>query len=136
MHFSFPKMDFFKFLAPSEGQKFDVSKVWLVGCLNFCLKVTRRYKVKKVENIAYTLINIQETVNFGPFQKKCGKFTDFGIFLEVGTKFHTYFTLYLLVTLRQKFRHPTRHTLGPPIFFFIKKIFGPQNFLALNFFNP
>ena len=34
---------------PSEGQKIFVSKVWVVGCLNFCLEVTKTYQVKKVE---------------------------------------------------------------------------------------
>ena len=29
-----------------EGVKFFSSKVWVMGCLNFCLKVTRRYQLK------------------------------------------------------------------------------------------
>ena len=35
--------------APIIGPKNFVSKVWLVGCLNFCLEVTKTYQVKKVE---------------------------------------------------------------------------------------
>ena len=35
--------------APSKGPKNVVSKVWLVGCLNFSLEVTKTYLVEKVE---------------------------------------------------------------------------------------
>ena len=29
--------------CPSGGTKFEVSEVWLVGCLNFCLEITNIY---------------------------------------------------------------------------------------------
>ena len=29
--------------CPSGGTKYEVSEVWLVGCLNFCLEITNIY---------------------------------------------------------------------------------------------
>ena len=41
-----------------QGVRKFVSKMWVVGCLNFCLKVTKRYKLKKIK----ILFDVEENV--------------------------------------------------------------------------
>ena len=108
--FSLQKCTFWYFKPPSGGQHFDVSKVWLVGCLNFCQRVTKTYQVKKLGNFSHSSQIIQKTVHFDMFSRKGWKWSVFGIFVKLYELFSTFFTWYLLVTLWQKFRHPKSHT--------------------------
>ena len=37
-----------------------VSKVWVVGCLNFCVKVTKRYELKRNKILFGVEENVQK----------------------------------------------------------------------------
>ena len=79
-------------LAPIIGPKFFVSKVWLVGCLNFSHEVTKTYQVKKVEKNLPDPGKVPKTANFDTFLQICQKYAHFGLFLLPGPLIHSFFT--------------------------------------------
>ena len=101
---------FLIFWPPSGGQKFDVSKVWLHGCLKLSLNLTKRYKVKKVKNYVIYGEKCLKYCIFSWISKMFMKKTLFGIFLTTETKFQVFYAWNLLVRLRESFRHPWSHT--------------------------
>ena len=83
-------------------------------------------------NFVPTSRKIPKSVNFPHFFWKGPKFTVSWIFIKVYAIFSNFFTSYLLVTLRQKFRPPTSHTLETSNFWPSE---GAQNLKKVHFWE-
>ena len=102
--------------APSIGTKNCVSKVWLVGYLNFSLEVTKTNQGKKYEKNLLVQQKSPKLIilcNYSNILRIC----TFWDFLMSGPFIQSFFVWFALFTAWEKRRHPTGH----------KPYFGDKN---------